>query len=126
MKIGDWVMHNDTGAIGRVRTMHRPGSYVSPINGQPVHSDVVELDDGNAFLLNPGYENAWSPLLERDVAFVAWVNDRVRDIVVEAVGKAKWMGVPSFETAAALRYVFERQARKLPTHRGGDPGIPVS
>ena len=47
------LIHAATGVVGRVKKVHAPGEWKGP-NDRAVTQPVVELADGNAFLVEPG------------------------------------------------------------------------
>lgn len=119
MNVGDWVIHRDTGTLGKVKYLHAPGEYTSPINGKPVPNDIVELDGGHTFLR---YKSEWDYLTSEDVAFLNQFSEATKGLIAGAGSRAAMLKLPAARAAAAIRYVLERQARKLPLY-ASDPGI---
>ena len=60
-----WLMHVETGTIGRAETFHGHGEFVSPTNGKPVEGPVMTFDTGDSFVVTG---DALVPLTDVEVA----------------------------------------------------------
>lgn len=61
IEVGQYVQHKTSGIIGKVVKVHAPGEYKDK-NGTPITTEVVELDNGNGFVLYD--KNTQTPNLE--------------------------------------------------------------
>jgi hypothetical protein len=103
------VLHLETGTVGRMAKLHEPGEYTSPGNGKPVDSRVVELEDGNSFVVKEG---VFVPLAGREVEVWEMLSSVVTDSlkVAARMAAARQVDVEVFSViAGSILRQHERQ-----------------
>lgn len=81
-----WLLHNDTGVVGRAKQLHPKGTYVSPLgDGKPLSEAALELDTNDVFVIRP---DAFTPLSEREVGLVEGVSTMVSSAITIAIRQA--------------------------------------
>lgn len=102
--VGKVVLHVPTLVVGTVRARWYAGQYVSLVNGEPVPGDVLELDDGNAFVARPG---AFLTMGKAEVRFFETMQEGLAGLVAVAARGGTASGVEPETgytlTVAALR-----------------------
>lgn len=80
---------------GRVKTIHAPCQYVSPINGVKVECPVLEMETGESFVLSSAEHFANLVVIEDDwaVQYYEDVWTMVREVTKAVCGVAAKMGL---------------------------------
>jgi hypothetical protein len=103
------VLHLETGTVGRMARLHEPGEYTSPGNGKPVDARVVELEDGNSFVVKDG---VFVPLAGREIEVWEMLSSVVTDSlkVAARTAAARQVDVEVFSViAGSILRQHERQ-----------------
>lgn len=108
-----------SGRVGVVKRRHEPGTYVSPVNQVVVQSAVLEMDDGQSFVLRDDDTDTtrFTLLDERKAEFVRVLAGAVNETLTAGAHEAaKLMSQQLFVklTCAVLR----RQADMLSAKAG--------
>jgi len=82
MHAGTMVLHVQAMIVARVQVVNRPGEYTD-LQNNTIDRYVVELDDGNAFIL-PTDERVLVPLTALHVKVFEQMHARIRQIVIGA------------------------------------------
>jgi hypothetical protein len=93
--VGKIVLDLSRQFAGRVRALHAPNEYVSPINRQPVDCPVLELETGESFVLKSREHFATLVVVEdeRVVEYYADVWKLVQETTRLSCGVAAKIGI---------------------------------
>jgi hypothetical protein len=117
MKAGEFYQHKPTGTIGRLKAIHEPGHWKTPMGCETFPEgieaptcEVVEFETGDAFMHNP--EN-FRLLTEKEVAFYAMVRITVQKAVNEMGQWGASSGVDMNFCVDVVAHVLGLQAAAL-------------
>ena len=108
-KVGDLVIHKNSGEMGRVETVYAPNEY--PVGGRPVSCPVVVLDSGTPFLDVPG-KTLFDFLPDVAEVFRVGVEGRFDDTMAQIIADARTVGIDKQHAMLIIGSVLRAQMRK--------------
>jgi|SRR5271166_1967323 len=109
------VEHN---IVGQVSHVYEPNQYISPLNGKPVPSCVLELDGGHAFHFDGNapvdtFVARFQRLVGKEKSFLLATMGAVDEVTRGSAALARSMGVPPTRALLLLLCAFQRAVLAL-------------
>ena len=109
------------GLVGRVKAVHEPGHFISPVNQKPVLETVLELETGDSVVAKPAWLETAKTLQPHEEVFYNDVQSAVQQVVKALCGAAVACRLPPKLTFLLVGRAFQVQGGILLKPEAGEP-----